>query len=99
MAQTQTNSQKSPAGRIGGKEARSKAAQTAEVQSTEMHRPNPSPRRPAMTRTSVITDEQRHAMIAEEAYLIAERRGFQGDCALDDWLQAEAEIDARLSGG
>jgi hypothetical protein len=37
-------------------------------------------------------------MIAEAAYLIAERRGFLGVAALDDWLQAEAEVDARLSG-
>jgi len=39
--------------------------------------------------------EERQRMIAEAAYLIAERRGLQGDRALDDWLQAEAEVDAR----
>jgi len=33
-------------------------------------------------------------MIAEAAYIIAEQRGFQGDMALDDWLQAEAAVDA-----
>lgn len=41
--------------------------------------------------------EERHRMIAEAAYLIAEQRGFQGDMALDDWLQAEAEVDARFA--
>ncbi len=45
-----------------------------------------------------VTPEERHCMIAEAAYLIAERRGFLGVAALDDWLQAEAEVDARLSG-
>ena len=41
------------------------------------------------------TPEQRQQHIAEAAYLIAEQRGFEGDRALDDWLQAEAEVDAR----
>jgi len=44
-----------------------------------------------------ISDAERYAMIAESAYLIAERRGFQGEAALDDWLLAEAEINTRLS--
>ncbi|MGB5177269.1 MAG: DUF2934 domain-containing protein [Gammaproteobacteria bacterium] len=42
-----------------------------------------------------VAPEQRHYMIAEAAYLIAEQRGFQGDMALNDWLQAEAAVDAR----
>ncbi|MGB5541348.1 MAG: DUF2934 domain-containing protein [Gammaproteobacteria bacterium] len=40
-----------------------------------------------------VTPEQRHQMIAMTAYLIAEQRGFQGDMALNDWLQAEVEVD------
>lgn len=43
------------------------------------------------------TDKDRQRMIAEEAYLIAERRGFQGDMAMEDWLQAEAIIDNRFA--
>lgn len=35
----------------------------------------------------------RARMIAEAAYYKAESRGFSGDCAMDDWLLAEAEID------
>ena len=42
-------------------------------------------------------DEAQHRMIAETAYLIAEQRCFQGDAALDDWLQAESEVKSRLS--
>lgn len=30
------------------------------------------------------------------AYFIAERRGFAAGCELDDWLQAEAEVERRL---
>ncbi len=43
-------------------------------------------------------EEARHHEIAEVAYRIAKQRGFQGDRALDDWLQAEAEVDARHAG-
>ncbi|GEM_PF-1955876 len=42
----------------------------------------------------VCTAEQRHQMICEQAWFLAEQRGFRGDCALDDWLQAEAIVDA-----
>lgn len=40
--------------------------------------------------------EERHRKISEAAYFMAEQRGFQGDMVLDDWLQAEAQVDARL---
>jgi len=42
------------------------------------------------------TAEQRQQMIAESAYYLAEQRNFQGDLALNDWLQAETAIDASL---
>lgn len=38
----------------------------------------------------------REQMIAEAAYFRAERRGFEGGDPLTDWLEAEAEITARL---
>ena len=44
-----------------------------------------------------VTPEQRHQMVAVRAYLIAEQRGFQGDMALNDWLQAEVEVDNRVA--
>ncbi len=42
------------------------------------------------------TDEERQRFVAEAAYFRAERRGFTQGGELDDWLEAEAEIDARL---
>lgn len=42
-----------------------------------------------------MTLEGRHQMIAEEAYLRAERDGFSGD-PVSHWLAAEQEIDQRL---
>lgn len=44
-----------------------------------------------------VAPGERDRMVAELAYLIAEKRGFQGDMALHDWLQAEAEVDARFA--
>jgi hypothetical protein len=38
-------------------------------------------------------------MIAEAAYLRAERRGFAGGDEREDWLAAEAEVDALLRAG
>ncbi len=39
---------------------------------------------------------QRHMMIAETAFFIAEARGFAANQELSDWLTAEREIDQRL---
>lgn len=46
-----------------------------------------------------ITPEQYRLYVEVAAYHIAERRGFQGGNAQDDWAQAEAEIDRLLSEG
>ena len=40
--------------------------------------------------------EQRAAMIAESAYYRAEKRGFDPGHETEDWLAAEAEVDALL---
>ena len=45
---------------------------------------------------SSIDTEARQQLIAEEAYLIAERRGFQGDDAAEDWARAEKQVNHRL---
>lgn len=43
-----------------------------------------------------VTPEARRALIAESAYLRAQRRGFAPGHESEDWLAAEAEIDALL---
>jgi hypothetical protein len=35
-------------------------------------------------------------MIARAAYFVAEHRGFKGGSAQEDWLLAEAQVDAQL---
>lgn len=42
--------------------------------------------------------DERRRMIEEAAYFRAERRGFAGGDPVTDWVQAEAEVDALLSG-
>ena len=48
---------------------------------------------------SVVTCEERHRLISEAAYLRAERRGFLPGAELEDWLEAEAEIDKMIAKG
>jgi hypothetical protein len=43
-----------------------------------------------------VDPEQRSALIAEAAYFLAEKRGFEPGHEAEDWLRAEAEVDARL---
>jgi hypothetical protein len=40
-----------------------------------------------------IPPEERKRMVAEAAYYRAERRGFATGGELEDWIQAESEID------
>lgn len=44
-----------------------------------------------------VSPEERWKMIAEAAYLKAEKRGFTGGNELDDWTEAEQEVDALLN--
>jgi hypothetical protein len=43
-----------------------------------------------------VSEDVRRGMIAEGAYLRAERRGFAPGHEAEDWLAAEAEVDALL---
>ncbi|GAB4443611.1 MAG: hypothetical protein OHK0026_10250 [Rhodocyclaceae bacterium] len=45
---------------------------------------------------AAVDPGQRRRMIATSAYFRAERRGFAGGSALEDWLDAEAEVDRML---
>lgn len=46
-----------------------------------------------------VPPERRRNYIEMAAYYIAERRGFAPGNLLDDWVQAEAEIDRLLAEG
>jgi hypothetical protein len=56
-----------------------------------------TPRAKAPTpRRLQVTADARRTMIAEAAYLRAERRGFTPGHETEDWLAAEIEVDALL---
>lgn len=55
--------------------------------------------RATVVKVRPITAEDRRRMIAERAYLRAERRGFAPGGEVEDWLAAEAEVDALLATG
>jgi Protein of unknown function (DUF2934) len=46
-----------------------------------------------------VSEDARRAMIAQAAYLRGERRGFTAGGETEDWLAAEAEVDALLRAG
>lgn len=52
-----------------------------------------APKKKAVT----VSPEQRYQMISTAAYFLAERRGFAKEYEMQDWISAEAEIDARLN--
>ena len=64
-----------------------------------------SKRSPASVNSSNSSDavraydaETRRQMIEEAAYYIAQRRGFETGHELEDWLDAERDVDARIYG-
>lgn len=46
-----------------------------------------------------LSEQDRLAMVAEAAYLRAAARGFSVGHEDEDWLAAEAEVNARLANG
>ena len=60
--------------------------------------PNPDPDAKWIVeqKSQNFTSGERYQMTAETAYFCAEKRGFIGGDMVDDWLQAEAEINRLL---
>lgn len=53
-----------------------------------------------VTGTAVsLSESTRRVMVEQAAYLRAERRGFAPGGEVEDWLLAEAEVDALLRAG
>lgn len=48
---------------------------------------------------AAVSADDRRSMIAEAAYLRAERRAFVPGYETEDWLAAEIEVDALLKAG
>ena len=63
---------------------------------TAATQPRAATARPRAKKANGVSAEERRCFIAEAAYFKAERRGFSEGGALEDWVEAEAEIDALL---
>ena len=51
---------------------------------------------PASDRPNFVDPQQRAALISRAAYFRAMHRGFAPGYEMEDWLAAEAEVDAEL---
>jgi Protein of unknown function (DUF2934) len=65
------------------------------VQSKPEAGPKPNSHLPGSA--GYVSAQKRGVMIAEAAYYIAERRGFEAGREMEDWLLAEKQVDAVLS--
>jgi hypothetical protein len=81
--------------------ARTESPQPAEKAAPRRRAAPVKPAAPASDAPTGITvsEDARRAMVAEAAYLRAERRGFAPGNEEEDWLAAEAEVDALLRAG
>ena len=50
----------------------------------------------ASTKAKVITNQERYNMVAEAAYLLSEKQGFEPGRDMDNWLIAELQIEALM---
>lgn len=76
-----------------------KPRHTSSRQHHTIHEANSSQAAPSRSVLATATESSpaaRRELIAVEAYLLAERRGFAPGAELDDWLTAEAIVDGRL---
>ncbi|MBI3775245.1 MAG: DUF2934 domain-containing protein [Gammaproteobacteria bacterium] len=53
----------------------------------------------ALPAAPITTSEERHRLIAETAYYLAERRGFQGSNPDQDWFEAASQVDKLFMAG
>lgn len=79
--------------------AKASTAKSKSAKSTASTVPKQSARSPVGDAVPTLTAEQRRYYVEIAAYYIAERRGFGGGSQLEDWVQAEAEIDRLLREG
>ena len=84
--------------------AKSSAAKPAEPKAAEAKKAAPAAaKRVAKPKVNKpvarmqVSEDVRRGMVAEAAYLRAERRGFMNGNEAEDWIAAEKEVDALLS--
>lgn len=89
------------------KAAASKIAKTVAEKPAKVAAVKAAPKKAATAKTTTkrvskaknpgkVSPEQRYLMICEAAYYKAERRGFSPENEIQDWIEAEAEINRML---
>lgn len=95
-ATSTAGSSKTPVKKAGTK-ANGKKPPATVARKTVTKAKKPSPPQAGAAPSQTVTPEERWRMVAEAAYLRAEKRGFSGGNPTDDWLAAEAEVDRILN--
>lgn len=96
-ASTPTDTAKAPAKKLSVKSNAKKPAPTTVRKTVTKTRAKKAEAPKEAVPSQAVTPEERWRMVAEAAYLRAEKRGFSGGNPTDDWLAAEVEIDAILA--
>ena len=91
---------KTPAANKTTAAATSATSKTAGKTQEKKTASTPTKAKAVRKRTAVtpISAEERQRLIAEAAYLRAELRNFVGGDPVQDWLEAEADVNASLKG-
>ena len=72
---------------------------TAPIPAFAQKAATPAPRISSPGTIAILSPEERHRLIAERAYFLAEQRGFQGGCPEQDWFDAAAYVDQLFKHG
>jgi hypothetical protein len=78
---------------------REKSPSTSTVRKRAPRKSTAKPKAEIESVTHFVGLEHRAALIAEAAFFRAEKRGFAPGSEVEDWLAAEAEVDAKLLHG
>lgn len=87
------------ASKTEAKKSSTSKTSASKVTSSKAKSTSPRTRKSKGNSMTAVTPELRYRMIAEAAFFIAEAHGFDPNRSLNDWLEAETLIDARLGGG
>ncbi len=90
----------------GGKASSVKVTAALKKNATSSNKPKTAAKRTKVAKVSrvrgsagrkaIVTSEERHRMIAEAAFYLAEKRGFAPGHAESDWAQAAQTIDEMI---
>lgn len=72
------------------------AKSTSKVSSTNTPSTGMSGMSEKPEKSAKISPEERSRMVAEAAYYMAQRRGFEGGDPVGDWIEAERQVEETL---